>query len=76
MSGPLKRYQVTTPSGVTTTMKLNAEDAERLGVSTEGSTKEAGGPAADATEAPAKARTPRNKARTAVDKDGGTGGDD
>ncbi|WP_432137649.1 hypothetical protein [Streptomyces sp. bgisy154] len=70
MGGPLKKYDVTMPSGVTTTMKLNDEDAERLGVlnnetgpeqSEEAPTRDAG----------TKARTARNKARTASDKGDG-----
>jgi hypothetical protein len=79
VSGPLKKYEVTTPSGVTTTMKLSEEDAERLGVLQ----KQAAAPAETehaaepATEAPSKRQTPRNKRRTAADKDGGgDGGND
>ena len=63
VGGPLKKYEVTTADGYVTTMKLNEEDAKRLGVLDE--------PKAE-TEAqqveqdtPAKARTVRNKARTA-----------
>jgi hypothetical protein len=78
VGGPLKKYNVSTPSGVETTMKLNQEDAKRLGVlegaETEASTEADSEPA----EAPTKARTTtRNKARTAAaTKDGGTGGGD
>ncbi|MET7429634.1 hypothetical protein ABZT16_11630 [Streptomyces flaveolus] len=75
MGGPLKKYEVTTPSGVKTTMKLNEADARRLGVLEE--------PEQDATdeatteETPSsKARSTRNKSRTAANKDGGAGGGD
>ncbi|MFJ8583624.1 hypothetical protein ACIRD2_03050 [Streptomyces sp. NPDC093595] len=78
MGGPLKKYEVTTPSGVKTTMKLNGDDAKRLGVTADSPADE---PAAelesDAEQAPVKSRATRNKARTATgDKDGGTGGGD
>lgn len=83
VGGPLKRYTVTTPSGVETVMKLNDDDAERLGgVPLAGAPTETQTPGPDAsvkttTETPSKARSPRNKARTAAaDKDGGTGGGD
>lgn len=72
VGGPLKRYTVTTPSGVVTTMKLNEADAERLGALEEG---RAEARQVVNTEAPAKARTTRNKARSVTGKDGGTGGD-
>jgi hypothetical protein len=72
VGGPLKKYEVTTPSGVTTTMKLNEEDAKRLGV--------LDAPESDETAAEqpqTKARpAARNKARTAADKGGAGGGDD
>ncbi|WP_369274518.1 hypothetical protein AB5J55_35375 [Streptomyces sp. R11] len=72
MGGPLKRYEVTTPHGVKTTMKLNETDARRLGVLDE--------PEQDGTEeaapAPAKKRTVSNKSRTAASKGGAGGGDD
>ena len=60
VGGPLKKYEVTTPG---TTLKLNEEDARRLGVLDEpkADTEEQ---AAEA-EAPAKARTVRNKSRSA-----------
>ncbi|MFF5473334.1 hypothetical protein [Streptomyces achromogenes] len=73
VGGPLKKYEVTTPSGVKTTMKLNEDDAKRLGVLDSGTQAEAE-PAADdaaAEEPAAKARTPRNKARTVADKGDG-----
>jgi hypothetical protein len=74
VGGPLKKYEVTTPSGVKTTMKLNDDDAKRLGVMAD---EPAAEPDSDAAEAPAKSRATRNKARTATgDKDGGTGGGD
>ncbi|CAM5603779.1 hypothetical protein SVIOM74S_05807 [Streptomyces violarus] len=76
VGGPLKKYEVTTPSGVKTTMKLNEDDAKRLGVldtPEQDSTEEA----AEEPEQPqAKARTTRNKSRTAADKGGAGGGDD
>ncbi len=75
VGGPLKKYEVTTPSGVKTTMKLNEDDAKRLGVleyrgehgpELELSEDKAAG------EGPAtKARTTRNKSRTAADKGDG-----
>lgn len=71
VSGPLKKYDVTMPSGVTTTMKLNEDDAKRLGVldADSGSQQE---PAEEPAEAPAaKSRPARNKARTAADKGDG-----
>lgn len=66
VGGPLKKYEVTTQSGVTTTMKLSEEDAKRMGVLDSGTDD---GTAADQREAPAedtatKSRTARNKART------------
>ncbi|WP_343998302.1 hypothetical protein [Streptomyces thermocarboxydovorans] len=87
MGGPLKKYEVTMPSGAVTTMKLNEDDARRLGVLKEPEPeKSAPEASAETTEpqtdtepqkAPAKARTPRNKSRAAANKDGGTnGGDD
>lgn len=33
MGGPLKKYKVTSPTGVETVMKLNAADAEARGLS-------------------------------------------
>lgn len=74
MGGPLKRYEVTAPSGVVTTMKLNEADARRYGVLKEEDTPEA--PAGDTVKPQAKRRTSANKARAASDKDGGTGGGD
>lgn len=71
VGGPLKKYEVTTPSGVKTTMKLNEDDAKRLGVlkePTETSTEES------APEPAAKKRAVSNKSRTAATKDGGTDG--
>jgi hypothetical protein len=72
VGGPLKKYEVTTPSGVTTTMKLSEDDAKRLGVLDSGSEPAAEPAAAEETdtEAPAKARTTRNKARTATSDKG------
>jgi hypothetical protein len=79
VGGPLKKYEVTTPSGVKTTMKLNDDDAKRLGVTADSPADEpAAEPESDtAADAPTKSRATRNKARTATgDKDGGTGGGD
>ncbi|WP_217235464.1 hypothetical protein [Streptomyces sp. AC555_RSS877] len=76
VGGPLKKYEVTTPSGVKTTMKLNDDDARRLGVldaPEQDSTEEPTEP----EQAPAKKRAVSNKARTAAaDKGGAGGGDD
>jgi hypothetical protein len=78
VGGPLKKYEVTTPSGVVTTMKLNDDDAKRLGVTADSPADEpAAEPESDTADAPTKSRATRNKARTATgDKDGGTGGGD
>ncbi|GGU52594.1 hypothetical protein [Streptomyces lavendofoliae] len=78
VGGPLKKYNVTTPSGVETTMKLNQEDAKRLGVLEDAETDSTADADSEPAEAPTKARTTtRNKARTtAATKDGGTGGGD
>ncbi|MEU6768513.1 hypothetical protein ABZ916_39145 [Streptomyces sp. NPDC046853] len=82
VGGPLKRYEVTTPDGYVTTMKLNEADAKRLGVldapKAETSTEIPDVPPQPTeTETPAKSRTVRNKRRTPANKDGGTdGGDD
>lgn len=73
MGGPLKRYEVTTPHGVKTTMKLNETDAKRLGVL---DAPEPEGAGSTAEKAPAKKRTVSNKSRTAADKGGAGGGDD
>ena len=70
MGGPLKKYEVTTPSGVKTTMKLNEDDAKRLGVldvpdaQTGTETPDTAAQQAE-TATPTKSRTTRNKARTA-----------
>lgn len=73
VGGPLQRYEVTTPSGVKTTMKLNDADAKRLGVLDEQTDSNA--PAEDeqpTASTPSKAaRSTRNKARTAPDKGDG-----
>lgn len=76
MGGPLQRYEVTTPSGVKTTMKLNEADAERLGVLNDSSDEQTDSTPAEeeqpAVSAPAKsARSTRNKARTVSDKGDG-----
>lgn len=76
MGGPLKKYEVVTPHGVTTTMKLNEADARRLGVLDAPAT-EPEDPADGEEAAPAtKNRAVRNKSRTAADKGGAGGGDD
>jgi hypothetical protein len=77
VGGPLQRYEVTTPSGVKTTMKLNLDDAERLGVLDDSRDEQtdSNAPAGDeqpAASTPSKAaRSTRNKARTASDKGDG-----
>lgn len=81
VGGPLKRYEVETSPGVTTTMKLNDADAQRLGVlappKAETVTEIPDVPAQPTeTETPGKSRSPRNKRRTAADKGGAGGGDD
>ena len=70
VGGPLKKYEVTTPSGVTTTMKLNEDDAKRLGVLDAPERADEADSQAEA-EAPSKSRSPRNKARAASDKGDG-----
>lgn len=74
MGGPLKRYEVTTPSGAVTTMKLNEDDARRYGLLE--AEKPAESPEAESAKPQAKKRAVSNKARAASDKDGGTGGGD
>jgi hypothetical protein len=73
VGGPLKKYEVTTPSGVKTTMKLNEDDARRLGVLDETSKTSTDD---SAPEPAAKRRAASNKSRTAATKDGGAGGGD
>ena len=70
VGGPLKRYKVTTPSGVETVMKLNQADAERLGGEL---LEQEGAEAAEETPTrpAAKKRTAANKARTAQNKSEG-----
>lgn len=67
MGGPLKKYRVTMPSGTVATMKLNEEDAERLGgtpVEDSSARDEGDTPAEpDTATAAGKARSARNKAR-------------
>lgn len=76
MGGPLKKYEVTTPHGVKTTMKLNEDDAKRLGVLDAPERDATGEVAEEADPAPAKKRAVSNKARTAASKGGAGGGDD
>ncbi len=75
VGGPLKKYEVTTPSGVKTTMKLNEDDAKRLGVleyrAEHGPELELLEGEAPAEEPAAKSRTVRNKSRTTSDKGDG-----
>ena len=73
VGGPLKKYEVTTQSGVKTVMKLNEDDAKRLGVLDEPEPEAA---AAGAEKPQAKKRAVSNKSRTAADKGGAGGGDD
>jgi hypothetical protein len=75
VGGPLKKYEVTTPHGVQTTMKLNEEDARRLGVLDEPDSDSSEAGSGDAQPA-AKKRAVSNKARTAASKGGAGGGDD
>ncbi|WP_432027457.1 hypothetical protein [Streptomyces sp. 1222.5] len=67
MGGPLKKYEVTTAHGVKTTMKLNEDDARRMGLLDSGSGEEEQAP----QEPETKARASRNKSRTAADKGDG-----
>ena len=78
MGGPLKLYDVVM-HGVPTRMKLNEADAKRYNATLVGGAEPE--QADDVVEAPAekpaaKKRAPANKARSAVNKDGGTGGGD
>lgn len=75
MGGPLRKYRVTTGSGVETVMKLNPADAERLGgVPLDGEPPEAP-PAEPAAEAPVKRRaSASDKARRGAENKGGGGG--
>lgn len=79
MGGPLKLYDVVM-HGVPTRMKLNEADAERYNATPVGSEEaetSAEPEASGAAPKPAaKRRAASNKARTAADKDGGTGGGD
>lgn len=78
VGGPLRKYRVTMPNGVVTTMKLNDDDAERYGgvpldapdarhVGPEQDEPDTAGPPA------AKKRASANKSRTARTKAGGGG---
>jgi hypothetical protein len=75
VGGPLKKYEVTMPSGTVTTMKLNEDDAKRLGVLDEPESDSAESAGGDEQPA-AKKRAVSNKARTAASKGGAGGGDD
>jgi hypothetical protein len=70
VGGPLKKYEVTTPSGVTTTMKLNEADAKRLGVLQETETPDRPAEPTETETPQTKARTARNKARTTSSSQG------
>jgi hypothetical protein len=76
VGGPLKKYEVTTPHGVKTTMKLNEDDARRLGVLEAPEQDTAGEAVEEPAQSPTKRRATSNKARTAANKDGGAGGGD
>lgn len=72
MGGPLKKYEVTMPSGVTTVMKLNDADARRYGVLAEPASEAPSEPErvdATAGEVANKARRPAPRAK------GGRSGD-
>ncbi|WP_326806650.1 hypothetical protein OHB04_02340 [Streptomyces sp. NBC_01775] len=76
MGGPLKKYTVTTASGVETVMKLNEADARfhRVG---DCRSEPSGEEQEAAPEKPqAKKRAVSNKSRAAADKGGAGGGDD
>lgn len=65
MSGELRRYEITTPSGMKTVMLLNDKDAESYG---DAATPVDGGPAAAAPaeeQAKTKAKAPANKSAAA-----------
>lgn len=77
MGGPLKLYDVVM-HGVPTRMKLNEADAERYNATLVGE-PESDPEQEDAPAEPspaAKKRATSNKARTAANKDGGSGGGD
>jgi hypothetical protein len=76
VGGPLKKYDVTTPHGIKTTMKLNEDDAKRLGVLEAPAGDSTDDAAEEAEPAPAKKRAVSNKARTPASKGGAGGGDD
>lgn len=76
MGGPLRLYDVVM-HGVPTRMKLNEADAKRYNATLAEPPEP--DPAEEARPEPklaAKKRAPANKARTAANKDGGTGGGD
>lgn len=81
VGGSLSLYEVTMPSGVVATLKLNAADAERMGgvpVGTSPGPTIAAvdeGPQPEPVADPRPKRAPRNKARaSAANKEGGGGG--
>lgn len=75
MSGPLRKYRFTSPSGVETVVKLDGPDAERHGLT---DADLIGAPAVEekaVTATPNKARSSsQNKARTSRGKGGEGGG--
>lgn len=76
MGGPLKLYNVVM-HGIPTRMKLNEADAKRYNATLVGAPEP--DPVEEGAAEPkpaAKKRAPANKARTAANKDGGTGGGD
>lgn len=75
VGGPLKKYTVTSASGVETVMKLNEQDARRYGLLEESEPQPAE-PEAAATKPQAKKRAVSNKARSVHGKGGAGGGDD
>lgn len=76
MGGPLKLYNVVM-HGIPTRMKLNEADAKRYNATLVQAPEPDPAEEGTAESKPAaKKRAPANKARTAANKDGGTGGGD
>ncbi|MEV5770087.1 hypothetical protein AB0L49_02285 [Streptomyces antimycoticus] len=71
MSGPLKRYKVTSPSGVETVMKLNEADADARGLTDADLAPEAGG-----DRGPKSPSLPDDDHATDAGPDGGEHGSD
>jgi hypothetical protein len=79
VGGPLRLYEVTMPSGVVATLKLNEADAARMGgipmdEPMRGVDEASQEPESAGTPPATKVRTSRNKRRTASNKEGGGGG--